>query len=129
MSETPCSCQSGKSFQQCCEPFLSNQAIPVTAEQLMRSRYSAYSLGNHDYLLTTWHKSTCPQTVSLDDNIQWTRLTVKQVIAGTALDLSGEVEYIAVFKLNGRAHRLHEQSRFIKEDGAWFYVDGDILSS
>ena len=95
----------------------------------MRSRYSAYSLGKPDYLLATWHKSTCPQTVELDENIRWTRLTIKQVKAGSAVDLNGEVEYIAVFKLNGQAHRLHERSRFIKENGMWLYVGGEIFSN
>jgi len=127
MSE--CLCHSGLSFEKCCEPFLNKEVLPDTAEQLMRSRYCAYSLRKHDYLLATWHKSTCPQIVELDKDIRWTRLTIKQVIEGAATDLDGQVEYIAVFKTNGRAHRLHEHSRFVKENGAWLYVDGEILSN
>lgn len=127
MGETLCPCHSGRLFSLCCESFLNEKSFPETAVQLMRSRYCAYSLAKNEYLITSWHKSTCPQSVEIDKGIQWTRLMIKRVMAGTAIDIEGQVEYVAIFKMNGKAHRLHENSRFLKESNRWLYVDGDIL--
>lgn len=95
----------------------------------MRSRYSAYTLQREDYLLATWHPGTRPAPLELtgQPEQQWIGLTVKrheQTAADQAI-----VEFIARYKINGRAYRLHEISRFVREDGQWFYVDGDILPS
>jgi SEC-C motif-containing protein len=92
----------------------------------MRSRYSAYTLLREAYLLATWHISTRPSALSLaeDQATRWLGLTVKraeQLDAEHAL-----VEFVARYKINGRAHRLHEISRFVREDGRWFYVDGEV---
>lgn len=127
MSEDLCKCLSGQLFTECCGPFLNNHSLPPTAEQLMRSRYCAYCLANTEYLLATWHSSTRPKNIELDNAIRWTRLQVRRVVSGGCSDTDGQVEYIAVFKRNGKAHRLHEHSRFVKEHNSWFYVDGDIL--
>jgi len=91
----------------------------------MRSRYTAYTLRNESYLLTSWHSSTRPVQLDLHtDPIQWIGLKIVNTQAGQASDETGLVEFIARYKLNGKAHRLHECSQFIKQDGAWFYVDG-----
>lgn len=92
----------------------------------MRSRYSAYGLRREDYLLATWHPSTRPAELGLarETPPKWLGLEVKrheQTDADHAV-----VEFVARYKLNGRAHRLHEVSRFVREDGRWFYVDGDV---
>lgn len=93
----------------------------------MRSRYTAYTLEHEDYLLATWHPSTRPDALDFTSEPQrrWLGLTVKhheQLSADQAI-----VEFVARFKVGGRARRLHEISRFIRENGRWFYVDGDMI--
>lgn len=92
----------------------------------MRSRYSAFVLGLEDYLLATWHPTTRPASVELEatPRPQWLGLRIK---SHCPLDEThATVEFIARYKLNGRAFRLHEVSRFERVDGRWFYVDGEI---
>ena len=91
----------------------------------MRSRYSAYVLGLEDYLLATWHASTRPAALNLGDGTppKWLGLEVK---AHTAGDDGATVEFVARCRVGGRAQRMHELSRFLREDGRWFYVDGVI---
>ena len=92
----------------------------------MRSRYSAFVLGLEDYLLATWHPTTRPASVELEatPRPQWLGLSIK---SHCPLDEThATVEFIARYKLNGRAFRLHEVSRFERVDGRWFYVDGEI---
>lgn len=126
---TATSCPCGKGlYANCCEPFHTGQAAAPTAEALMRSRYSAYTLGLSDYVQRTWHSSTRPAQLDLQqDHAQgkWLGLTVKNYnIQGD----KAEVEFIARYKPNASpASRLHERSRFVKEQGAWFYVDGDLF--
>lgn len=87
----------------------------------MRSRYSAYALGLQDYLLKSWHVSTRPSNMGLDEATTWLRL---QVLRHEPLDdTHSVVEFVARYKVNGRAFRLHEVSRFVLEHGHWFYVD------
>ncbi|MBB3226173.1 SEC-C motif-containing protein [Luteibacter sp. Sphag1AF] len=127
MTASTCPCGSGKTFAACCAP-LHEGIAAATAEALMRSRYSAYVLGNEPYLLATWHADTRP--ASLDLAIQspkptWLGLDVKRhTVTGTD---SAVVEFVARLRHGGgRAERLHETSRFVRENGQWFYVDGDI---
>ena len=89
----------------------------------MRSRYSAYVLGLEDYLLATWHPSTRRAALNLGDGPQtkWLGLEVK---ARVESDDAATVEFVARYRVGGRAQRLHEVSRFVREDGRWFYVDG-----
>jgi len=95
------------------------------AERLMRSRYSAFVRGNVPYLLATWHSSQRPATLALETAAQWLGLEIKQHRI-TGQD-TAEVEFIARFRVGGKATRQHERSRFVREDGRWFYVDGDVL--
>lgn len=90
----------------------------------MRSRYSAFVNGQSDYLLTTWHASTRPPLVELDPDQQWIGLRILSTRNGGNQDAEGEVEFVAGYKLNGRAYKLHERSRFSREAGRWVYVDG-----
>mgnify|MGYP002776411738 CR=1 FL=1 len=119
-----CLCGSGNPANECCTPY--HEGNPAsTAEALMRSRYVAYALGLESYLLATWHSSTRPADLKLDeDPPRWLGLTIKRH------ELQGKdratVEFIARYKIGGRAYRLHEISRFIREDGRWLYIDGDI---
>ena len=91
----------------------------------MRSRYVAYALGHESYLLATWHPSTRPADLKLEeDPLRWLGLTIKRHELQD--DSHATVEFVARYKIDGRAYRLHEISRFVREDGRWFYIDGDI---
>lgn len=94
----------------------------------MTSRYTAYVLKNGHYLLTSWHPSTRPEQINLDEQAatKWLRLKIIQSSNGGEDENEGIVEFIARYKINGKAQSLHEVSRFIKEQGLWFYVDGEI---
>ena len=112
-------------FAACCGRYLGGQAPAPDAEQLMRSRYSAYSLGRVPYLLSSWHPSTRPAELSLDASVKWLGLEVRDHRA-LAADRA-EVEFVARSRIDGRGQRLHERSRFVREAGQWLYVDGDLL--
>ena len=92
----------------------------------MRSRFSAYTLGDDHYLLKSWHPTTRPQTLELNANQKWLGLKIKDTVNG---ETESYVEFVARFKIDGRGHRLHERSRFIKEGGHWYYVDGELKAS
>jgi len=119
-----CPCGGGL-FDQCCGRFINDGLTPQTALDLMRSRYSAYALRDESYLQTTWYGSTRPVSRLLDenDNIKWLSLEIK---AHEQEGSSASVEFVARFKDQGRAQRLHEISRFVYEDGRWFYLDGSF---
>ena len=112
-------------FSACCERYLSDfAATPAPdAESLMRSRYSAFVLGRLDYLLATWHASTRPTDLTLDAAAKWLALDVRLLRLVDADH--AEVEFIARYHEGGRAVRLHERSRFVRESGRWFYLNGD----
>jgi SEC-C motif-containing protein len=123
---TLCLCGSTKPYTACCARYVEGSEPAPTAEALMRSRYTAYSLLREDYVLATWHPSTRPSALGLaeDRQTKWIGLDVKrheQQDANHAI-----VEFVARYKVQGRAHRLHEVSRFAKEEGRWFYVDGEV---
>ena len=121
-----CPCASGKPYAACCQPLHTGQSVALTAEALMRSRYSAYVLGLEPYLLATWHASTRPAALYLAEEAgtKWLGLEVKRQQAQDASHAT--VEFVARYRIAGRGHRLHETSRFVREDGRWFYVDGDV---
>lgn len=90
----------------------------------MRSRYSAYVLGLRDYLLDTWHPRTRPATLEFEPGLRWLGLDVRRHVV---LDADHAlVEFVARSKLGGRAHRLHETSRFERLEGQWLYLDGEM---
>ena len=94
----------------------------------MRSRYSAYVLALEPYLLATWHASKRPAQLDLaaDEKAQWLGLEIKNCQTGGDSETVAFVEFVARYKSGGRAHRLHEVSRFLREDGRWYYVDGEF---
>ena len=117
----PCPCNPDTAYGQCCKPL--HEGLPApTAQALMQSRYAAYVLGRVEYLLSTWHPSTRPPGLELETP-KWLGLTLKR--SKTSGD-AAEVEFVARYKVQGKAYRLHETSRFVREHGRWFYVDGDI---
>jgi SEC-C motif-containing protein len=111
-------------FSHCCEPYLRQAAHAPDAQALMRSRYSAFVLGEGAYLQATWHTSTRPTTLELDATARWLGLEVRAHRL-TAQDRA-EVEFVARYRVAGRAVRQHELSRFFCEAGRWYYVDGDV---
>ena len=119
-----CPCGSGDELAQCCGRYHAGAAAP-SAELLMRSRYSAYVLKLADYLLATWHPSTRPSELDLAaDDSKWLGLEVKRhAVQG---EEQATVEFVARYRIAGRGHRLHELSRFVREDGRWFYIDGEL---
>lgn len=90
----------------------------------MRSRYTAFVLGEAEYLKQTWHERTRPSSLQMDD-VRWLGLKIRNVQQGGIGDEQGKVEFIARYKVNGRGFRLHEVSRFVKQGGQWFYLDGE----
>jgi SEC-C motif-containing protein len=125
-SHAPCPCDSGQTYVDCCGPWhagLSQGLHAPTPEALMRSRYSAFVHKRADYLLTTWHSSTRPTSLDLDASAKWLGLEVREHQV-TGAD-TAEVEFVARYRVQGRAVRMHERSRFVRDDGRWFYVDGD----
>lgn len=123
-----CPCGSGDTYGSCCGPLHAGRRAAPTAPQLMRSRYSAFVVGDGAYLARTWHPSTRPGELVLDDGTGWLRLDIVDVVAGGPFDDRGEVEFRAISRdANGR-HVLHERSRFVREHGRWSYVDGDVIA-
>jgi SEC-C motif-containing protein len=125
MKLNPCPCGSTKNYCHCCALYIESNQLAPTAEALMRSRYTAYTLALENYLLATWHPSTRPDALGLAEEAatKWLGLEVKrhkQEDSDHAI-----VEFIARYKVHGRSHRLREISRFVREEGRWFYVDGE----
>jgi SEC-C motif-containing protein len=126
-ASSPCPCGRPLAYADCCGRWhagpLALQA--PSAEDLMRSRYSAYVLGLVDYLDATWHPSTRPAGLGpLPEGLRWLGLEVRRHVRQD--EDHALVEFVARSKQGGRAERLHETSRFVREGGRWFYVDGDI---
>jgi SEC-C motif-containing protein len=124
----PCPCGNPDGYMRCCRPLHEGEAAE-TASALMRSRYSAYVLKLEDYLLATWHSSTRPASLKLATQQPaptWLGLNVKRY------ESEGDratVEFIARLRFGGgSAQRMHEVSRFVRENGRWYYVDGEIKS-
>ena len=125
--DMPCPCRPGRSFATCCGPLHAGERIARDAEALMRSRYSAYVLGNGSYLLATWHPDTRPDGLELDARVRWLGLEVKRHVRED--DSHAVVEFIARYRVGGQtAVRQHEVSRFECIDGRWYYLDGRFPS-
>lgn len=122
-----CPCNPAKPYAQCCGPLHAGTAVAPTAEALMRSRYSAYACADTAYLLATWHASTRPAGIDLGDpgSTRWLGLDIRRH-AATGAD-AAVVEFVARHRCVGAsAQRLHEISRFVREDGRWYYLDGEF---
>jgi SEC-C motif domain protein len=122
-----CPCGTGLPYAGCCGRLHDGTAAAATAEQLMRSRYSAFAVGDAGYLLATWHPSTRPRDLALDDAVRWTGLEVLATSGGRLLDAEGTVEFRASYRAGNRSGAQHERSRFVREDGRWRYLDGVSL--
>lgn len=127
-----CCCGSQKSYNKCCLPFLSKKLIPETPEQLMRSRYSAFCIKDIEYLIATRHPSTRQpeERELLNQRIkitQWLGLKVLKTSKNKISQGIGYVEFAAFYKTS-EIGQLHENSKFIYENGHWYYLDGVILA-
>ena len=124
-----CPCCSGKKYTECCKEVIKNENAP-TAIRLMRSRYTAYSQANWEYLYKTTHVRTRGEFEKNDMNEwlkdnEWTKLEIVSQEHGNINDNQGIVEFKAYYKTkSGKTEILHERSNFVKENGKWFYVDG-----
>ena len=121
-----CYCGLDKQYAACCGRLHSGAENAATAEALMRSHYSAYVLKLADYLLATWHPDTRPAELDLDaDDTKWLGLEVKKHVQQD--ETPATVEFVARYRIAGKGHRLHELSRFVREDGRWYYIDGKLM--
>ena len=114
-------------YTECCGRFIDHwDTVPAPdAAHLMRSRYTAFVREHAAYLLATWHASTRPAALDFEAQAKWLGLEVRdhRMIG----DNAAEVTFVARYRLPSGAVRMHERSRFVHEDGRWFYVDGDTL--
>ncbi|WP_452230661.1 YchJ family protein [Lacinutrix sp. MEBiC02404] len=122
-----CYCGNNKTYKACCEVFHLNNGKTETAEQLMRSRYSAFVVANGDYLMETHHLSTRPISekkaiVKWAKSVAWIKLEVQETTKGLEKDNEGTVTFNAYFNENGNTDIIHEKSAFIKENNQWYYV-------
>lgn len=119
--------QASRSYAQCCGRYIDGDPLGVApdAEALMRSRYTAFVRNRSDHLRATWHPSHRPAELALDADVKWLGLEVRDHKASD--DSHAEVEFVARMRsTNGQASRLHERSRFVREDGHWYYLDGEL---
>ncbi len=121
MNDGACPCGLGDDYAACCGR-LHGGAPAATAEALMRSRYSAFAVGDADYLLRTWHPSSRPRELVLEPDLQWTRLAVLETHDGGLFDAAGTVQFRAVYVQDGRRGVMTETSRFVREDKRWTYL-------
>lgn len=121
MPSPSCPCGLGDDYATCCGRYHEGEPAP-TAELLMRSRYSAFAVGNAAYLRRTWHPTTRPKRLHLDPAQQWTRLVILNTRGGGLLDATGTVEFRAGYLHDGRPGTLAETSQFVRDDGRWVYL-------
>ncbi|MBB6170960.1 SEC-C motif-containing protein [Nocardiopsis mwathae] len=122
-AEPPCPCGRPEAYGACCGRLHSGERTAATAEELMRSRYSAFAVGDADYLLRSWHPGTRPRRLDLDPRMRWLRLEVIATSGGTPFHTEGTVSFRAVYDDAGREGELREDSRFLRHEGAWTYLD------
>lgn len=124
-----CLCGSTLAYQNCCKLYHTGEKLPATAEQLMRSRFTAYAMHNGEYLQATWEANKRPKRIDFSkETVQWLRLEIIQVKKGTVKDDKGIVEFNAFYVLAGQEAVMNEISRFKKIANRWFYVDGMVKS-
>jgi len=120
-----CPCCSGRTYAECCRPLHRGESRAISAEQVMRSRFSAFALGDAEYLLRSWHSTTRPARLRLDPAVHWTRLEVHRSTGGGAFHTEGTVEFTAYAQRRrggGEEAAVRENSSFAREDGAWVYL-------
>lgn len=119
----PCPCGSGSPYDDCCQPLHDNRVQASTAEQLMRSRYSAYAVGRLDHVFRSWHPRTRPDEIEPSPGLTWTGLTIVHTVGGQPTDDEGVVEFDARYRTTIGSGVHHERSRFRRRAGRWVYLD------
>ncbi|MFI7611912.1 YchJ family protein [Nonomuraea terrae] len=122
MSPRTCPCGSSNPYRDCCGRFHRGEAAPATAEQLMRSRFSAFAAGDEAYLRHTWHPSARPPSAGLDRRVRWVRLEILETTGGSVVHTEGTVRFRAHYQDRGRPGELEENSRFVRFEGRWVYA-------
>lgn len=122
-----CYCGSLKKYVDCCQLAHHDIQQATSAEQLMRSRYSAFVLANGDYLMRSHHSSTRPlkekeSIVKWAKSVTWLKLEILETTKGQAEDSQGSVTFNAYYMENGKMNHIHEKSAFIKENKIWYYL-------
>jgi SEC-C motif-containing protein len=92
----------------------------------MQARFSAFAVADASYLLETWHPSTRPERLELDETMRWTQLNIVEAVNGGPFDMTGTVEFRAHYRTTGGRGVLHERSNFTRHDGRWRYVSGEL---
>ena len=128
-----CPCGSGASLEECCQPFVDGTKTPATAEKLMRSRYTAYTLGEVDYIVETHDPATRDEidpsaTRAWAEEAEWHGLEIVATEGGGPDDDEGTVEFVARYEQRERFRNHHERSTFKKREGRWFFHDGEVIS-
>lgn len=118
-----CPCGSGRQYPACCEPLHDGVERAETAEQVMRSRFSAFALALRDPLLRSWHPRTRPHQLDVDPDLEFVRLEILDVVDGGPDDSEGIVEFAAHWRLGQQTGVQRERSRFVRRAGRWMYVD------
>lgn len=121
-----CPCDSQSLFETCCQPILADHRRAETAEALMRSRYTAFVLKHEQHILASWHPRSRPKALNFDDHpVVWLGLLIHECREGSPDDDAGTVLFTTSYLENGQLCKLREKSRFLKEDGLWFYLRGE----
>ncbi|MFC5907292.1 YchJ family protein [Streptacidiphilus monticola] len=123
----PCPCGLPADYASCCGRLHRGAGQAATAEELMRSRFSAFAVGDTAYLLRSWHPTTRPQGgLDLDPALRWEKLEILATSEGGPFHSEGTVEFRAHYRHGRERGSMHEKSRFARVDGAWVYVDGVV---
>ncbi|MBP9727025.1 MAG: SEC-C domain-containing protein [Gammaproteobacteria bacterium] len=123
-----CPCGSQKNYAECCEPLITGEKLSASPEALMRSRYTAFTQSNVDYLFSSMTPELQQHTDREDlqnfaeEVSSWVRLEIIHATSIASDDIHGNVEFAAYFMYDGEQQRIHENSKFIKQDGQWFYA-------
>lgn len=125
-----CLCGSGLAYMDCCELYHTGQQFPATAEQLMRSRFTAYAKRNADYLMSSWDEAKRPKAIDFSkETAEWQKLQIVSSKKGGEKDSKGIVEFKAFYRQDDVDCFMHEISRFIKTGGQWLYLDGVVKAA
>ncbi len=122
-----CPCGSGRDFHACCDPYLQGEPVP-NAETLLRARFSAYATANERYINQTWHPASRPIKLHLHnaEQVRWYGLKIIRIENGGPDDQAGLVEFSAHYQIKHRQGQLHEISHFARDNGKWYYLEGEI---
>lgn len=124
-----CPCGSEKAYDDCCQPLINGDRSADTAEALMRSRYTAHAKKEFDHIFETTHPSNRQDTdrkatAAWSRKLDWQWLKIRNVENGGTEDLAGTVEFVSRYRKNSKAFDHHEVAEFLKEDGRWYFKDG-----